>query len=210
MTRFDIDWPYMRTALIVLAVALLLSTGPLIASFLYATNAEREYAAETINRNTLRSKLRTIQNDRILIDRYLEPYLQLEQSGMVGDEQRINWIDTLQAAAKRMKLPSMRYRIAAQEQFVATYTENASGLVVNASRMELNLGLLHEGDLPHLLSELSQNVPDTFHVKRCNIQRARGQFKYTPKQANLNANCQLLWFTIQPPTEVVEMVEDPI
>jgi hypothetical protein len=36
-----------------------------------------------------------------LIDRYVEAYRQLERAGIVGEEQRISWIDALRAANRR-------------------------------------------------------------------------------------------------------------
>ncbi|HEC15711.1 MAG TPA: hypothetical protein ENI99_03930 [Sedimenticola sp.] len=210
MTRFDIDWSYMRTALTVLAVASLVSLGSLAASYIYAGRIEDAFASETAQRNALRAKLRAVRDDELLVEKYLTPYLRLEQDGMIGEEQRLVWVDALQAVSDMLKLPSMHYRIAVQKPFAAPYTAAADSLRVNASRMELNVGLLHEEDLLRLFGELGRRVPDTFHIDNCTLRRTGDRFVYVPKRANLAAACQLLWFSLQPSAGTREVMEDPI
>ena len=196
--RFDIDWPYMRPALLVLMVISVISVILLTASFSYLSEMEETYSAETGVRNEWREKYNTAKEDKRLIEQYLAAYTQMEQDGIARDEQRLDWVDTLRARVKEMKLPNVRYQIKPQEPFTAAYLETSPNLAVNVSRAKLEMELLHEVDLLSLINDLEMKVPGIFHVDRCELRRHGAEFSYRLESPNLQATCELLWFTIQP------------
>ena len=160
--RFDIDWPYMRPALLVLMVISVISVILLTASFSYLSEMEETYSAETGVRNEWREKYNTAKEDKRLIEQYLAAYTQMEQDGIARDEQRLDWVDTLRARVKEMKLPNVRYQIKPQEPFTAAYLETSPNLAVNVSRAKLEMELLHEVDLLSLINDLEMKVPGIF------------------------------------------------
>ena len=73
---------------------------------------------------------------------------------------------------------------------------------VFATEMSLDLGLLHEEDLPSLLSRIRQDARGLHRVASCTISRSGPSFGLDPTQANLKAKCVLDWLTVRvPPAE---------
>jgi hypothetical protein len=63
--------------------------------------------------------------------------------------------------------------------------------------MKLNLGMLNENDLFMLLENLDKNASGLYSVKECSIkQDTRGRITLEPNQKNVDAACELLWFSI--------------
>ena len=78
---------------------------------------------------------------------YIGPYQQLEQLGIVGEEQRLNWIDALRVANIDAQLYGVDYEVGSQMPYSFAAEVNAAGLPVQQSMMKVKLGLLYETDL---------------------------------------------------------------
>ena len=94
-----------------------------------------------------RNRVQQSGQEKRVIEQYVEPYRQLERAGIVGEEQRISWIDALRAANQEADLYGVEYDIGPQQPYAFTSEVNAGALSVRQSIMKLRLGLLHEGDL---------------------------------------------------------------
>ncbi len=70
---------------------------------------------------------------------------------------------------------------------------------MNRSTMQLNLDMLHEGDLLNLLNGLkAQTAP--FIVRECEMKRPVGaKINATNVVANLSAACEIDWLTLRDP-----------
>ena len=109
----------------------------------------------------------------MLIERYVEPYRQLERAGIVGEEQRISWIDALRTANREADLYGVEYDVGPQQPYSFMSEVNAGSLSVHQSIMKLRLGLLHEGDLFRFFQALAAQKAGRFSVNQCSLQRCR-------------------------------------
>ena len=63
--------------------------------------------------------------------------------------------------------------------------------------MELDMNLLHEGDLLRFLDSLRAQRVGIFHVRNCSLSRAE-KTEVLRNQAHVTARCNLAWITARP------------
>ncbi len=197
MKLAEIDWSVLRGALILLVVALLVSGGLFYGSSYVHDQVERENRSEQLNLTRVRSEYQTIDDEQRIIETYLPQYRTLEERGIIGSERRLDWVETLRAAAAKIRLPSLRYELFPQGEYRAEFPLPQGAYKVYESTMRLDLGLLHEGDLVALLAELNRNSEGLFTVSSCSIRRNGEQVRFEPNVPNISASCELRWLTVR-------------
>lgn len=133
--------------------------------------------------------------EKELITRYLPPYTALQDAGFVGGEQRINWVDSLRTANRAAGLFGVDYDIGHQEPYPLAKDLGAGELPMKQSPMKLTLPLLHEGDLMPFFRSLAAQRAGMFMLNGCSIRRT-GVVPPGASQANLTAECELAWITV--------------
>lgn len=197
MKLADVDWGVIRGALILLVISVMVSGGLLGSSQYFWDKMDRKHKRERGAMLAARAQYQNIDEEAKLIEVYLPRFRDLESAGIIGNEKRLDWIDTLRQAASRVELPSLRYVIDSQEIYRPELTLPASVFRVYASNMALDLGLLHEEDLGALLDDLDQNAVGFYTVAHCDLRRTQPQFVQNPDAVNLSAQCGLRWLTIK-------------
>ena len=147
----------------------------------------------------LRAGFRSIDDEERRIEALLPRYRALEAEGVIGAEARLDWVETLRAASRRLALPELRYVLGTQERLGARVPPQIGALGVHRSLMELDLGLLHEGDLMRLLTVMERESRGLFSVSSCRLRRAGADFLLLPAAVNLRAVCVLEWFSLRDP-----------
>ena len=133
--------------------------------------------------------------EKALITRYLAPYSALQDAGFVGGEQRINWVDSLRTANRTAGLFGVNYDIGQQEAYPLARDLGAGDLPLKQSPMKLTLPLLHEGDLMAFFRSLAAQRAGMFMLNGCSIRRT-GIVPPSGTQANLTAECEVAWITV--------------
>ena len=64
-----------------------------------------------------RNRVQHSDQEKSVIERYVSPYTQLEHAGIVGDEQRISWIDALRTANSEADLYGVEYELGPQQAY---------------------------------------------------------------------------------------------
>ena len=199
MKLADVDWTILRGSLAVLVVSAAICGAVVAASHRYSDNMKRAFQRANSTLLGIRGRYQSIDEEEGLIETFLPRYLALEDRGVIGREHRLDWIETLRSASKDLRLPELRYAIASQEPYHADYPLEPGVFQVYVSSMALDLGLLHEDDLPALLERIDQGARGLYRVSRCTISRTRPEFGTDPTTPNLRANCVLEWLTIRQP-----------
>ena len=130
------------------------------------------------------------------------------QSAEQGE--RLDWIERVVEAREAQALPSAVYSIAARK----PYDQGAvigPGWSLQASRMKLELGLVHEGDFINYLRRLANPPAGIFQIDHCTIQGSKARNVRTATRApdprgadtsgagadaNLSASCEIDWITL--------------
>jgi hypothetical protein len=159
----------------------------------------------TQRESQLRQARLRIQNageEKEMIARYLGGYRQLAGAGFVGDEQRINWLDSLRMANEETGIFGVEYDISAQRPYAYAAEFNTGQLLLQESVMRLRFRLLHEEDLPRFYNALARRGGGFFTIDQCTMRRLKsGEVeKSLHFQPNLAAECDLRWLTVKPPS----------
>lgn len=195
MTRPDPDWGFLRQGMLLPALCLLAGTVLWATTTMYRTQLDAALEAERQALAGIEQERRELINRREAREQYSALYRELTAGGIVGPDQRLQWVQTLRSSTSSLGLPYVRYSTGPQEVFVAPYLMAGISATVMNSPMEVQLGLVHELDLLRLLDKLAQS-PGLFHVRSCNLERLERNTPPEGNQANLSGSCQLNWFSI--------------
>jgi len=193
------DWRKLRYPIIGLGAALIL-VG-LLVSFADQYRTKNETALQTQQNllNQARQKYQSSGLEKETIIQYLPKYNELLASGFIGEERRIEWIETLRQIHAQHKLFSIDYSIGLQERYKPSFLPNLGNFRLNRSVMSLKLDMLHEGDLLALLDGLHEQTTP-FIVRDCEIKRPIGAVVNTKNiTSNMQANCEIDWLTLRDP-----------
>lgn len=181
-----------RPAAILLAVAIgaALFVG---ASGVYRADQQATLEAALQARQLSAARIRDVATEKQDLILYRERFAQLQAAGLVGDENRLAWIDAVRRIQASRKLVSATYEIEPQQVLAAPASAATGQLQLRGSRMRLDLGLVHEGDLFHFLEDLRS--AGMYSVQDCRVKR-----NDVPADAvgvpRLNAACTLIWLTL--------------
>ena len=196
MTREDIE--ALRIPLIALGATLLVAIAVVYVSGNVLENAGRQLAQREAQLREARLRIQNAGEEKDMINQYLSSYRELARAGFVGDEQRINWLDSLRVANEQARIFGVEYDIGAQKPYVYAAEFNLGQLVLQESLMHLRFGLLHEEDLPRFFDALASYGGGFFTVDQCTLRRLRAVDEKVQMQANLNAECDVRWLTVKP------------
>ena len=178
-----------------LALALLLSAlgvACLATSGYYLDEAKSAREASRLARVGAQERMAKVSEEEREIRENLVHFEQMRRYGMVGDQNRIDWIESIARIKNSRKLFEIRYNIEAQRSldYPGVVATGAADFVV--SRMRLNMLLLHEGDLLNFLADLQAAGKGHVSVRRCTVTRIeRGAPSATALQPRLRAECQV-------------------
>jgi hypothetical protein len=193
------DWRKLRFPIVGLGAALVL-VGMLV-SFAdqYRTKNELALQAQQNLLNQARQKFQSSGLEKETIMQYLPKYNDLLASGFIGEERRIEWIETLRQIHAQHKLFSIDYSIGLQEKYTPSFLPNLGSFVLHRSVMNVKLDMLHEGDILALIDGLHEQTTP-FIVRDCEISRPVGaQVNAKDVAANMQANCEIDWLTLRDP-----------
>ena len=192
-----IDWFYLRGPLVFFASALILSIALALGAQLYEKEQLKNYEQSV---STLRSTFRSykgIIEDIDLLEQYKNLYSGYRSTGLVGDERRLSWIESLESTNQVLKLPLLTYSLLPQEEFKRPGFKVIRGVEVNSSVMELSLSLLHEEDIFALFEGLRSSIKNLFTIDSCTVTRnAEIDSSLNTKTANFSSKCNIRWVTI--------------
>lgn len=205
------DWRKLRGALLGLGLALLAAALASAASYYFYREARAEFNHSKAQFEAERGRYLALGEQAALLTAHYPAFAALSRQGLVGPEQRLNWIETLGQAGPALGLPRLEYEIGARQALAADYgldygldyeLDHGSGHIayrLYKSELRLSLGLLHEADLLRLFDYLDRHARGHYTVRTCRLQQPAGAIRIAPGAANLAADCRLEWLTLNLP-----------
>ena len=192
-----IDFFYLRRPLIMIVVAVVISAALVLVGYQYEKAQQKDYKAAVSTLRSTHQRYSNLVKDIDLLDQYRSLYSEYKSSGLVGDERRLSWIESLESTNEVLKLPILTYSLDPQEDFERPEFKLKRGVSVMSSAMNLNMGLLHEEDLFALLEGLRLSISNLFTVDSCTMTRVGAVDRsLDTKRANLRSRCTIRWVTI--------------
>lgn len=192
------DWTRLRWPLVGLGVSIVLTT--LLVSYMETqrVSTHQQLTQQQSILNQASQRYRTSGQEKETIIKYLPIYQQLITQGFIGEERRIEWVDSLRNIHHDKKLFSINYSIGAQTEYKPSFTINTGSLKLYRSIMKLDLAMLHEGDIINLIDALGVQQPAPFITRECEIKRL-GSVDPNVLLPHFQANCELDWITMREP-----------
>ena len=183
----------LKIPLLLLAAALLLAGGGILWGHSLDTRAEEAMRQQRSALNQARQQLDRSRQQRLLIAAHLADYQALVSRGFVGREDRLAWIEAVQLANREAGLYGVGYRLLPRTPALPTL---AQGLPLGQTSMTLTLPLLVETDLPRFLGALQARAPGMHRVQGCRLSRLDEAPFEAANHPHLQAECELLWYTV--------------
>jgi len=192
-----IDWLYLRRPIIVFFVMLLMSLALAGAGYQYEQAHEEKYQKALSTLASTHRLYRKKVNDIDLLKQYRELYNDYRSTGLIGQERRLSWIESLESTNDVLRLPTLTYNLLPQEKFERPGFKVKRDVSVMSSPMDLSIGLLHEEDLFALLEGLRLSIRNLFTVESCSMNRLSAiDQSLDTKRTNLATQCKIRWVTI--------------
>lgn len=189
----------LRIPIILLGLALMLATALV---WITETNKLQTQNRLKDQRNVLlqaEQRYQTSGQEKDTIIKYLPEYQHLIDIGFIGQEKRLEWVDSLRRIHKDNKLFNIDYSINPQEVYITTLISNLGTFVLNRSVMKIEMNMLHEGDLLTLIENLIADQASPFIVRDCELTRT-GAPKLNTFAPNMLSKCEIDWLTLREPT----------
>jgi hypothetical protein len=195
---FKTDLPHYQWGLLTLVLTLAICGTAVALSQGFLTRAQDAHNAAQKQLSEARKNLSAAQDDRANMTTYAEEYEQLLKRNIIGNEQRLDWIDGLETLRKQNVVIGFTYTIAPQQAYKPPAALDSGNFTLNASEMKLSLYLLHEGQLVNFFNALRINIKGQFLLDGCTIGRLDKTSNTTPGiSPQLKAECRGEWLTLK-------------
>jgi hypothetical protein len=167
----------------------------LVQQIVQQTRAEQKTAAA--ERQNAQNRLARATDEEREIREKLVDYRKLRERGVIGDEQRLEWVERIAEIKARRKLFDVRYTIEPQRPAEYPGIAGAGDVEFLVSTMKVDLALLHEDDLFRFLEDLRGALGSHVLVRSCSmrrIERGGAERGLTPR---LRAECAIDLVTIR-------------
>ena len=190
------ELPLIRRALLCFALTLLSSVVLLSLSAAYRQREAQQLDFMRHARAAAASLFNHVEGEKQEIRAYEPQFLALRQRGLIGEENRLAWIDAIRRSQEQRKLLPISYDISPQQGLQVPLPMVMGQYQLRGSRMRMQMDLLHEMDLLNLLDDLRQ--AGYFAVQDCTLKRhaAAGAGPGSRAAPTVGAECELLWLTL--------------
>ncbi|MDH5764581.1 MAG: hypothetical protein OEZ38_01090 [Gammaproteobacteria bacterium] len=168
---------------------------------LYYKDKDYEKAVVEKSYENIKKKFDEAVNSRKRIEIFKGRFIKLKELGIDGVERRLNWISTIESTTEKRGIPYVKYKISSQavsnDQSLA---QKYKDIGIYKSTMDLEMHLLHEGDLYTITDDLDRKAKGLFDINSCEISRVKkntNNLVMEKNDRNFIAKCTLNWYTMK-------------
>ena len=193
MTFSKDDLPILKWSLGAFVLSLVLSAGiiSLSNSYLETSLKGRQIAQQQVF--DTRAQLLAAQSDEENMSAYAFEYNSLLGQKVVGDEQRLDWMEGLEKLRQQGSVLDFKYTISPQKSYTPNPPLDAGNFILSRSSMSMQIDLLHEEQLLHLFADMHSKLNGWFMLDGCTLSRTIATDEMSP----LKADCTGGWFTMK-------------
>ena len=198
MKPAKLDWQFLGRDLLVPGVTMIVAVLALGASAWYHDHQAALHDVYASNQAAIHQDYDALIVRRRLVERYYQRYKEFQALGFVGRERRLDWIETIRGSARELDLPSVSYSLEPQLQAVQPVFSTAGNADISVflTRLELELGLVHELDLLRFFARVESEAPGLMKVDSCDLARQGGIEDRLVAESNLLATCSMMLFSV--------------
>lgn len=188
------DLADVKLSLGALVLSIVLSGALISLSGSYLENSLKESQSAQNSLNDSRMQLIAAQSDQENMSSYALEYNALLAQKVIGNEQRLDWMEGLEKLRQQGTVLDFKYTIAPQQAYAPNPPLDAGNFQLSRSSMTLQIDLLHEEQLLTLFAEMRKQLNGWFMLDGCSVSRSGTLDDLTP----LKAECTGGWFTMKP------------
>ncbi len=162
--------------------------------YFYHTNKELEKAEKKF---TQQQRKNSFSAEQITLYRKnIDKYDQLRSRGVIGNNFRLQWIETLQAVGENYEIPAIDFTLEN-----AKDADELKDFYIHpeqpyeTTQMDIRFDLLHEGDFFLMLKFLRNKSLGIFSIEECNLYRKDLGKENTPF-SGFAGDCEFQWYTL--------------
>jgi len=183
---------------LVLAVILVgIGVAAVIATKQYLDQTSVLYKVALAERQAIQTKLSRATEEEREIREKLVDYRKLLARGVIGDERRLDWVETIGQIKNDHKLSEIKYQIEPQRTLELPGITPMSEVEFRVSALKVDIQLLHEGDLFVFLDGLRSKLKAHVLARSCSIQRLDRSGQDRGIAPRLRADCVIDLVTIR-------------
>jgi hypothetical protein len=167
-----------------------------VASQRYLDQMRTQHKTALAERQAIQSKLSRATEEEREIREKLVDYRKLLARGVIGDERRLEWVETIGQIKNDHKLFEIKYQIEPQRVLDFPGIARSAEIEFRASALKVEMQLLHEGDLLVFIDELRRRLKAQVLVRSCSIDRLARAPEDRGINPRLRAQCTIDLVTI--------------
>lgn len=192
------DFPLIRQSILAVCVSSLISAVILYSSGEYAESARNNRRNAQNMLNDARNRLATALQDQQNMAIYAGEYGELIGQKIIGDDQRLDWIEGLEKIRQKNLVVDFRYNIAPQRTYAPQPPIDSGNFDIRYSEMKLQFDLLHEAQLLNFFDALRASIKGRYQLEGCTLQRTgTGSGNEQTTAPRLKAECSGGWITLK-------------
>jgi hypothetical protein len=163
----------------------------------YLQDTKKLGASASAQRAEVQVRLASANEEEREIKANLQQYQALAARGIIGEEKRLDWVDTITAIKNERRLFNISYSIEPQKELDYPGFGPGGGVNFMASRVKMEIQLLHEEDLLNFIDDLTRRGKSYLSARSCDVQRSDRGGSGTTLAPRLQAACVFDLITIR-------------
>jgi hypothetical protein len=198
MKLYASDFPMIRWNILAVCAASLISAVILYSSGKYAESTQNDLRSAQNMLNDARNHRTTALQDQENMAIYAGEYGALIEQKIIGDDQRLDWMEGLERIRQKNLVMDFRYNIAPQRTYASQPPIDSGNFDIRYSEMKLQFSLLHEGQLLDFFTALHTDIKGRYQLEGCTLQRTGTDSEAQQTvMARLTAECSGGWITLK-------------
>lgn len=199
--RFKDDVFWLRWPLIMLGLSVCVAVGAWWSAANYRNSMQRDEFNALNQLDLLSGQVREIEEaERIIVDN-IDRYNSMVDRGLLEEENRVALLDEIAGIRNRYNLYPITVEIDEQDRVLIPYRTEVDfpeeQVTLRSSEINLQLPLLHEGDLTRLLEQLLASGR-LLVVDNCSMRYAlESEETFLTLVQHQLASCNLVWYTFR-------------
>jgi len=190
------DFPLIRQSVLAVCASAIISTVILYSSGKYAESTQNDRRSAQTMLNDARNRLTTARQDQQNMAIYADEYGALIEQKIIGDDQRLDWIEGLEKIRLKNLVTDFRYNIAPQKIYASQPPIDSGNFDIRYSEMKLQFDLLHEAQLLNFFAALRTDIKGWYQLEGCTLQRTGNENGQTAA-TQIKAECSGGWITLK-------------
>jgi len=191
------DFPLMRGSIVALCASVAISAVVLYSSGKYAEKTQKDLRNSQNMLSDARNRLTAAHEDQKNMSIYADEYGALIDRKIIGDDQRLDWMEGLEKLHIQNLVTDFRYSIAPQTNYAPQPPIDSGNFNIHHSGMKLQFDLLHEAQLVKFFAALRSQIKGHYQLESCALRRIAAENTATAASTRLKAECNGGWITLK-------------